>query len=86
MNESKVELVEPKAFTINFPAIGPAMTIRTKSDEIVVRVLMTFRPRDNMMDLNFDVSTSGNGAAVTSLDKDTPADFSRYWRTTLPVR
>jgi hypothetical protein len=27
-----------------------------------------------------NVSTSANSAAVASLDKDAPTDFSRYWK------
>ena len=61
------------------------MTIRTESDEVVILMRLTLRPRDNMMNFNFDVSTSGNSAAVASLDKDAPADFSRYWRVPIPT-
>jgi hypothetical protein len=46
---------------------------------------LTLRPRDNVVNVNFDVSTSRNSAAVTSLDKDAPSDFSGYWRTKIPV-
>ena len=85
MSKSKIDFVEPKAFTINFPSIGAPMTIRTESDEVVILMRLTLRPWDNMMNFNFDVSTSGNSAAVTGLDKDAPADFSRYWRTPIPA-
>jgi hypothetical protein len=36
------------------------------------------------MNVDFDVSTSGDGAAVSSLDKDTPPDFTRHWRAPVP--
>ncbi len=85
MGESKIDFVEPQALTINLPSVGSPMTIRAEGDEVVVLVRLTLRPRDNVMNVNFDVSTSGNSAAVPSLDKDAPADFSRYWRAPIPV-
>jgi hypothetical protein len=66
VSESEVDLIKPEAFAINFPGIGAPMTIRAKGDEIVVLVRLTLRPRDNVMNVNFDVSTSGNSAAVGS--------------------
>ena len=80
MNEPQVELVEPQSFTINFPSIGTPVTVRTKSDEIVVLVRLRLRPRDNVMNIDFDVSTSGDGAAVASLDENSASNLSRYWR------
>jgi hypothetical protein len=61
------------------------MTIRANGDEVIVLVRLTLRPRDNVMDVNFDVSASGNSAAVAGLDKDAPADVSRYWSARLPT-
>ena len=81
MNESQVEFVEPEGLTINIPSIGAPMAIRAEGDEIVVGVRLTFRPRDNVMDIDFDVSTDGDSAAVARLNQDSPAEFSRYWRT-----
>ena len=85
MSEPKIELVESKAFTINLPSIGEAMTIRTESDEIVILMSLTLRPRDNVMDLSVDVSTSGDSAAMSGFNKNTSTDFSRYWRTRIPA-
>jgi hypothetical protein len=85
VSESEVDLIKPEAFAINFPSMGEPMTIRTKGDEITVLIRLTLRPRDNVMNVNFDVSTSGNRALVTSLDKDAPTDFSRYWTAPLPT-
>jgi hypothetical protein len=84
MRESEVDFIKPEAFAINFPSMGAPMTIRAKGDEIVVLIRLTFRPLDNVMNVNFNVSTSGNSAFVTSLDKDAPTDFSRYWTAPLP--
>ena len=85
MSKSKIEFVKPKAFTINIPSVGAPVAIRTESDEVVILMRLTLRPRDNMMNFNFDVSTSWNSAAVASLDEDTPTDFSRYWRAPIPT-
>lgn len=85
MSEPKVELIEPKGLTINFPSVGAPVAIRTEGDEIVVLVRLTLRPRDNVMNIDFDVSTSRDGTAVTGLDEDTSADVSRYWRAPLSI-
>ena len=80
MNKSKVELVESEGFTINFPSVGAPMATRAEGDEVVVVMRFTFRPRDNVMDIDLDVSASVDGTTVPSLDEDAPTDFSRYWR------
>jgi hypothetical protein len=84
MSEPKVDFVKPQALTINFPSVGAPMTISAEGDEIVILVRLTFRPRDNVMNVNYDVSTGGNRAPVTCFDKNTPTDVSRYWRAPLP--
>lgn len=81
MSESQIEFIEPKGFTVNFPFTGSPMTVRTKADEIVILMSLTIRPRDNVMNVNFNVTTSGDGATMPSLDKDAATDFSRYWTT-----
>ena len=85
MSESEIDFVNAKAFTINFPSVGSPMAISTESDEIVISMRLTIRPRDNVVDFNFDVSTSGDSTSVASFDKDAPRDFSRYWRP-VPIR
>ena len=83
MDEAQVDFVKPQGFTINFPSVGAPVAIRAEGDEIVVFVRLTLRPRDNVMNIDFDVSAGGDGAAVPSLNKDAPTDFSRYWRAPL---
>lgn len=85
MHKSKVDLVEPQGFTINLPSIGAPVAIRTKGDEIVILMRLTLRPRDNMMDIDLDVSACRDGASVASLDQDASADVGRYWRANAPV-
>lgn len=85
MGEPKVELVESKAFTINFPSIGAPMAVRAEGDEVVIFMRLTLRPRDNVMNVDFDVSTSRDGATVAGFNKDTPPDFGRYWRAPIPA-
>jgi len=80
VNETKVDLVEAKAFTINLPSVGAPMAVGTEGDEIVVLVRLTLRPRDNVMNIDLNVSTGGDRAPVTSLDENPSTDFSRYWR------
>ncbi len=83
MNETQVNFVEPKSLTINLPSIGAPMAIRAESDEVVIFVRLTLRPRDNVMNVDLDVSASGDRAPMPSLDEDAAADVSRYWRTTI---
>ena len=80
MDEPKVDFVEPQRFTINIPSVGAPMAIRAEGDEIVILVRFTLRPRDNVMNIDLDVSASRNSAAVTSLNEDAPTEITRYWR------
>jgi hypothetical protein len=84
MNEPEVELVEPKTFTINFPSVGAPMAVRTEGDEIVILMRLTLRPRDDVMNINFDVSASRDGTSMARLDQNAPSDVSRYWRAPIP--
>jgi hypothetical protein len=81
MSETKVEFIKSQGFTVNLPNVGPSVAIRTESDEIVILVRLTLRPRDNMMDIGIDVSAGRDGASMPSLDENTSPDLSRYWRT-----
>jgi hypothetical protein len=85
MSESQVELIEPECLSVDFPAIGAAMTIRTEGNKVFVFVQSTRFPRDDVVDFHIEMPTSGDGASVTGLDKDAPTDFSRYWRAPIPV-
>ena len=76
MNESKIKFIKPKGFTINLPAVGEPVAVRTESDEIVILMSFAIRPRDNVMDINLDVSAGGDGASVTSFDKDASSNVS----------
>jgi hypothetical protein len=81
MNKPQIEFVKTKGLTINLPSISTSMTIRTESDEVVILMRLTLRPRDNVVDVNLDISASGDCTAVSSLDEHATADVSRYWRT-----
>lgn len=78
MSETQVELVEPQAFTINLPTVGPPVAVRAEGDEIVIVMRLTVRPRDNVMNIDLDVTTGGDGAAVPGLYENTPFDIRRY--------
>lgn len=83
MDKSQVNFVESEGFTINLPTVGAPVTVRTKSDEIVILMRLTLRPRDNMMNVAIDVSTGGNSASVSRFDENAPSDVSRYWRASI---
>ena len=85
MDDSQVELVKPKALTVNLPSVGAPVAVRTESDEVVILVRLTLRPRDNVVDVHLDVSTGGSGASVSGLDQDAASDVSRYWRAPVSV-
>jgi hypothetical protein len=80
MNEPKVQLVESKGFTINVPGVGAPVTIGAECNEVVVLVRLTIRPRDNVMNIDLDISACRDSTAVTGLDENTSTEFSRYWR------
>ncbi len=84
MSEAKIELVEPNGFTINLPSVGAPVAIRAEGDEVVILVRLTLRPRDNVMDIDFDIPASGNSAAVPGLDENAAADVGRYWWAPIP--
>lgn len=79
MNEPQIELVEPKRLSINIPGIGAPVTIGAECDEVVILVRLTLRPRDNVMNIDLDVSASGDGAPMSRFDQNTAADISRDW-------
>ena len=83
MDESKIELIELKGFTINITGMGAPMTIRAEGNEVVILMRLALRPRDNMMDISIEVPTSGDRAPMPSLNEDSSSDFSRYWRATV---
>ena len=84
MSKPEVEFVKPQAFTINFPSVGAPVAVRANGDEIVILVRLTLRPRDNVMNIDLDVSAGGDRASVPCFDQDAPSDPSRYWTAILP--
>nr|WP_263625821.1 hypothetical protein [Stappia indica] len=78
MSKSQVEFIDSQALTINLPFIGAPMAVRAEGDEIVVLVRLTLRPRDNVVNIDLDVTASGNCTTVPGLYKDAPFDISRY--------
>jgi hypothetical protein len=85
MDEAKVELVESEGLTVDFLSISATMTIRTKGNQVFIVVRSTLVPRDDVVNFNIDVATGGDGATMSSLDKDTSADFSWYGRAPIPA-
>ena len=81
MDEPNVNLVQPEGFTINLPSVGSPVAVRAEGDEIIILVRLTLRPRDNVMNIDLDVSTSRDGTSVARLDENLPFDLSRYWGT-----
>jgi hypothetical protein len=80
VDESEIEFVKSQGLTINLPSIGAPVAVRAEGDEVVILVSLTLRPRDNVMNVDLNVSAGGDGAAVSSLNKNSPADFRGYWR------
>lgn len=79
MNEPQIELVEPKCLSINIPGIGAPVTIGAECDEVVILMRLTLRPRDNVMNVDLDVTAGGDGAPMSRLDQNASADISRDW-------
>jgi hypothetical protein len=81
MHEPQIDLVETKSLTINLPFVGAPMAVRTESDEVVILVRLTLCPWDNVVNIDLNVSTSGDRAPMPRLDEDAAAEVGRYWRT-----
>lgn len=78
VSETKIEFVDSQALTINLPTVGAPMAVRAEGDEVVILMRLTLRPRDNVVNIDLDVTASGDCAAVPGLYKDAPFDISRY--------
>jgi hypothetical protein len=85
MGKTQVGLVDSQALTINLPFFGPPVTVRTKSDEVVILVSLTLRPRDNVMNVNLDIPTVRYGTSVPGFDKNATPDVGGYWWASLSV-
>jgi len=68
----KVELVEKEALRVDLPSVSAAVTIRAEGDQIFIIVGSTLLPRDDVMNVNFDLATGMNCTTVPRLDKDAP--------------
>ena len=75
MGKAQVDLVHSQAFSVDLSTVGAPVTVRADGDEIVVFVRLALRPRDDVVNIDFDVTTSRNGASVASLDQYSPPDF-----------
>jgi hypothetical protein len=85
MSEPQVKFVKSQALAINFLAVSAPMTIRAEGDEVLVLMCATSRPRDNVVDIHFDVPTSGDRASMAGFDENAPTESSRHWRTLVPI-
>lgn len=68
MRSPKIELIEAECLTINLPSVSALVTVRAEGDQIFVIVGSTEGPRNNVMNVNFDVSTSWDRTSVPGLD------------------
>lgn len=75
MKEPEVEFVHPKRFSIDVVVPGSTMAVRADRDEVVVVVRLACGPRNDVVNVNVDVPTGGDSAAVTSLDENAASEF-----------
>ena len=54
------------------------MTVGAQSNQVIVFVSFAGSPRDNVVDVDIDVSASRDGAAMTCLNQHAPTEFRRY--------
>jgi hypothetical protein len=78
VNKSEVELVKSKRLSVDFLGIGAAVTVGAKCNEVVIVVRLTFRPGDDVVNVDVDISAGRNGAAVPRLDEDTSTELTWY--------
>ncbi len=68
VSEPEIGLVVIQGLSINFVELmRTPMAIRAKSNKVFVFVLLARFPRHDVMDINVNITTSRNGASVTSL-------------------
>ena len=78
VGEPKIVLIHFQAFSVYFTTVGSAVAVRAEGDEVVVLMFATFHPRHDMMNLDFDVATGGNGTSMASFDQHSSAKVRRY--------
>ncbi len=68
VSEPEIGLVVIQGLSINFvELVRTPVAIRAKGDKVFIFVLLAHFPRHDVMDINVDITTSRNGASVTSL-------------------
>jgi len=78
MGEAELGFVDAQTFTVNLPGLSHPVAIRAEGNEVVIVMRLTLSPRNNVVNLDYDVSASGDGAAVPCLYENTPFDIGRY--------
>jgi hypothetical protein len=72
MSSPQIELVEGEALCINLAPVGATVAVRAEGNKVFVIVRSNLFPRDDVVNVYFDLATSGDGAAVPSFDENAP--------------
>jgi hypothetical protein len=67
MCKTKIPFIDPQRLPVDISSVRAAMTVWTKSDQIIVGVFPELFPWLNMMNIDLNVTTSRNSAAMASL-------------------
>jgi hypothetical protein len=80
VRETEVGFIEAQRLSVDLSSIRTPVAVGTEGDEVVIFVSLTFRPRDNVVDINLDVPAGWNGASVARFHENSPSNVGRYWR------
>jgi hypothetical protein len=81
MSESQTRFINTERLAVDLGSICSAVAIGAECNEVVILVLLTVFPRDDVVNVNLDVSARWDGAPVARFDKYSPANLSRDCRT-----
>ena len=81
VGESQVGLVHPKRLPVDLSLVNPSVTIRAESNQVLVEMFSARLPRDDVMDIDVDVSASRYRTPVPCFDKHLTSEVARDART-----
>ena len=85
VDEPKIDFVEPKRFTINLPSVGAPVAIRTEGDKVIILMRLTVRPRNDMVNIDVDISASGDGTPMPGFNENPTSEIGRYLGARIPT-
>ena len=83
VSESQVCFIEAHGLAVNFITTGTAMTVGANRDEVFILMFFTRLPRNDVVNINFNVAARGNSATMPRFNQNSSSEFSRNGRSIL---